>query len=690
MQLSKLLNSLFYMNPLPTSLRPYLLVLTLFLSLTTQAKIVRLVVQKTEPFASGRSFGNAGAYEKVLGQAFGEVDPNLPQNRIIQDLRLAPRNGRGMVEYVSDFVILRPKDMGKSNGLLFLSLPNRGNPFPADTALLKRGYVYVWGAWQGDVLPGESWSGWPRLTIKVPVATENGKPITGKLRAEFQVTTPAKTQLLSSGPFSGATHHSYETVSLDNTGLVLTRRVREADPREPIPNSDWAFSDCTNKPFPGTPSTTKLSLKDGFDPNYIYELVYTAKGPLVLGLGFAAIRDITSFLRSSTTDEAGNRNPLATNTATVPVRAAIMQGVSQCSNFTRTFLQLGFNKDEAGKRVFDGINAHIATRHISLNVRFGRPGGGGLQREDHLYPSNEPPFTWQVTKDPVSGITGGILETCSPDGNCPKIMQTLSSSEYRQIRASLPTTDSAGKQDLAIPDNVRIYLFTGTQHTPNGAVDPTTGFSMNHNPYQPGLRALLIALEQWVLADKQPPASVYPTIKTKTLVLPDQKSVGWPAIPGVVYNGLFNNVPLLNFGPAYDMHHVTGIVTEEPPQPIRENVYAVLVPKVDQDGNEVAGIRNTTIRVPLGTYTGWAVRRAGYGQGDLASLNGMFIPFKKTKAERVAVGDPRLSLEERYGTHAAYVAAVRKAADALIQEGFLLPEDARLDVENAKKSDILN
>lgn len=673
------------------TLRFVSLLLCILLTQTAQARIVKLVITKTEPYMGGRPFGNTGTYERVTGQAYGEVDPTLAQNKIIQDLQLAPKNERGMVEYVSEFVLLRPKDMGKSNGLLFLSLPNRGNVFPADTALLKRGYVYVWCGWQGDVLAGETAPGSPRLTIKVPVATENGREITGLLRAEFQVMAPANTQNLSSGPFSGMTHHSYETVSLDNTGLVLTKRVHEADTRMPVPNSDWAFSDCTTTPFPGIPSTTKLSLKDGFDPNYIYELVYTAKNPLVLGLGFAAVRDLASLLRQSTTDEASRQNPLLTaGSGTVPIRAAIMQGVSQCSNFTRTFLQLGFNQDETGKRVFDGINAHIATRRISLNIRFGRPGGGGLQHEDHLYPSNEAPFTWSTTHDPVSGITGGILEACSPLGNCPKIMQTLSSSEYRQIRASLTMTDPYGKKDLVIPDNIRIYLFAGTQHSPGSMLDPSTGFMTNYNQNQPNLRALLIALEQWVLTDKVPPASVYPTIRTKTLVRPDRKHVGWPSIPGVVYNGQFNNVPLLDFGRAYDAHHITGIVMLEPPKVVNGNAYTVLVPKVDPDGNELGGIRNTTMRVPLGTYTGWSLRRAGYGEGDLASLNGMFIPFKKTKAERLAANDPRLSLEERYGTHDAYVAAVQKAADELVKAGFLLPEDAKEEVRRAQNSTVLN
>lgn len=639
----------------------------------------------------GRTFGSAGAYERVIGQAFGEVDPVSPKNAIIQDIQLAPKNSRGMVEYVSEFVLLRPKNMARSNGLLFLSLPNRGNVFPADTALLKRGYIYLWCAWQGDVLPGDTSPGNPRLTMNVPVATENGREIIGSLRTEYIIFSPTKTLGLSSGAYTGNTHHHYETVSLDNTGLVLTKRVHETDQRIRIPNSDWAFSDCSTVPFPGTPSTTRISLKDGFDPNYIYELVYTAKNPLVLGLGFAAIRDMASFLRYQTGDEAAGRNPLLVDggQSTNPIRAAIMQGVSQCSNFCRTFLQLGFNQDESNRRVFDGINAHIATRRISLNIRFGRPGGAGLQHEDHLFPSNEPPYTWQVMREPVTGITGGILEACSPLGNCPKIMQTLSSSEYWQIRASLPTTDSYGKKDLVIPDNVRIYHLAGTQHGPNSFADPVTGQMTNPNPHTPALRTLLIRLEQWVMNGTMPPPSQYPTIAKKTLVPPDQKSIGWPTIPGVPYTGLINHLPLLDFGPGYNTAKVTGVISNNPPKVLKQSAFGLLVPKVDADGNEVDGIRSVAIRVPLGTHTGWSLRRAGYGEGDLNALNGMFIPFKTTKAERRASGDSRLSLEERYGSHEAYVAAVRKAASDLVKEGFLLPEDAELEIAKADKSSVL-
>ncbi|MBB5645961.1 alpha/beta hydrolase domain-containing protein [Pedobacter cryoconitis] len=649
----------------------YLLSLLLIFWCTSSfAKITRIEVTSTAPYKNGKAFGNAGSYQQIKGYAYGEVDPTNPLNGRIQDIALAPGNSKGMVEYVSEFILLCPVEKIKSNGLLFLSLPNRGNAFGADEALLKRGYVVLWCAWQGDVLPGEG-----RLTMKVPVATANGKEISDWLRTEYSVVKPVKTLNLSSGVFTGLAHHSYETVSLDNKKLILTKRIHEEDPRIPLDNNDWAFSDCTYVPFPGTPSTTNISIKTGFDPNYIYELVYQAKNPLVLGLGFAAIRDMTSFLRKDeiNLDSSSNR---------IPVKATIIQGVSQCSNFIRTFLDLGFNQDEEGKKVFDGVDAHIGTRRISLNVRFGRPGGGGMQHEEHIFPVNLPPFTWDDRLDVISGTTGGILARCAQTNTCPLIIQTLSSTEYWQSRASLTNTESDGTKDLPIPENVRIYLINGTEHSPMDFIDPITGFNTNNNPVAPTLRALLVALERWVLKGTRPPESTYPTLANGTLVQADKAGFQWPAIPGIPFKGLVNNPPLLDFGRNFSARDLSGEL-KEPPKVVKDKRYVVLVPKVDADGNEEGGIQNIAIRVPLGTYTGWSLRKKGYGEGDLASLNGMFIPFKLTRSERIAAGDPRLSLEERYASNAQYIAAVKKAGEDLVKAGFLLQEDVTPEIENA-------
>ena len=365
-----------------------------------------------------------------------------------------------------------------------------------------------------------------------------------------------------------------------------------------------------------------------------------------------------------------------------------MQGISQCGNFTRTFLQLGFNQDENKQIVFEGVNDHIGTRRISLNIRFGRPGGGGIQREDHYFPSNEPPFTWDKTYEPISGTTGGILDKCAQTNTTPKIIQSFSSSEYWQLRASLRTTDPYGKKDLVIPANVRVYLFNSTQHGPASMDDKVSGFKTNYNNYGPYLRALVISLEKWVLDGKTPPQSTYPKIANNTLVQPEKSSIGWPDIPGVTYNGRVNDGPLLDHGPQYNGALVTGIL-REPPVPVKGKYYHVMVPKVDADGNEIGGIRTATLMAPLGTYTGWSLRKKGYGEGDLNGLNGMFIPFRKTKEERLAANDPRLSLEERYQTHEGYVAQVTKAANDLVNKGFLLPEDAQHIIAEAQNSNVL-
>ena len=648
----------------------------------SSAKIVRIEITGTEVYDGAKKFGDAGEYIKISGWAYGEVDPRNSLNSIIQDIQLAPRNVRGKVEYVTQFILLRPMNMGRCNGVLFLSLPNRGNVFPPDTALLKRGYIYLWTAWQGDVLPGND-----RLMMEVPIAKDSTAVISGKIRSEFEVNDLTKTLNLSSGYFTGLTHHSYETASLDNDKGTLTKRVHEEDRPEPIPNSDWAFADCSTREFPGFPSRTEISLKGGFDPNYIYELIYTGKNPLVMGLGFAAIRDVASFLKYQVGDERGHPNPLVVyGSSATPVKAAIIQGVSQCGNFIRTFLQLGFNEDENKKMVFEGVSDHIGTRRISLNIRFGRPGGSGMQREDHLFPGNEPPFTWDVTTEPISGVKGGILEKCIQTNTCPKIIQTLSSSEYWQSRASLRTTD--GKKDIPLPDNVRIYLFSSTQHSPFKMNDKVSGFATNDNSYALNLRALLIELENWVLNDKQPPASLYPRIDNNTLTRPDKKSIGWTDIPGVPYNGNVNEGALIDHGPDYNYKYISGIL-REPPVELKDKTYHVLVPKVDKDDNELGGIRNTTVMVPMGTYTGWSLRQKGYGEGDLNALNGMFIPFKNTKQERIGANDPRPSLEERYQTHEGYVNAVKKAADELVGKGFLLPEDAAQIAATAEASDVL-
>jgi alpha/beta hydrolase family protein len=687
------------------------------------AQIKEVVYTETVAFG-GISFGAVGPYVKVVGTAYGEVDPSDPLNAVITDIDLAPRNGAGKVEYSTNFYMLRPANPAFGNGLLYYNAVNRGDkggltalnrgvtggnePTSAGDGLaMDRGYTILWSGWQADVLPGAG-----RLTMTVPVAKNpDGSEITGLVRTEYIVNVPTSTQDLGAGSFTGgSTHASYETVRLDNAGATLTRRVKETDPREVIPNGQWAFADCSATPFPGVPRSTKICPQGGFSPNYIYELLYTAKNPPVMGLGLAATRDIVSFFRHMRMDDRGTPNPVAGT-----IRFAVIEGTSQSGRYVRQFLHLGFNEDLEHQIVFEGAQPHISPGRIPLNVRFGTPGRVYLQHEDHLYPAYESPFTWMPVRDRVAGSKGGLLERCQKTNTCPKIIQTVSSTEYWQGRMSLNTTDARGRDDVRIPRFVRIYHFAATQHGP--VATPTLGNTFcqqlrNPNPYFEARRALLLGLERWVMEggradysddddnddddsdDRQddkrvkPPPNAIPTIREGTLVRSDQVSTGWPTIPGVKYTGLKDELTLLNYGPEFNAEDESGIVTE-PPTVVTGRDYVILVPKVDADGNEIAGIRSTTLQAPLGTYTGWNLRRAGFAEDELCSLAGSFIPFRTTQAERLAAGDPRLSLQERYGTHDGYVAAVRAAADQLVSQGHLLSIDADFLVTQAEVSSVL-
>ncbi len=672
--------------------------LLLALAGAAEARITRIVIDRTEsPTFGGASFGDVGQYEKVVGRAFGEVDPDDPRNGVITDIQLAPRNGAGKVEYNTDFYLLKPVDPSRGNGLLYYNVVNRGNKGglntlnrgvvggneptdPGDGLAMRRGYSILWSGWQPDVL-----SGGGRMTMRVPVALNpDGSEIQGRIRTEYIVNATTSTQNLGGGSFTGDTHASYETVSLDNSTATLTRRVREADLRVVVPNAQWRFADCSTVPFPGMPDPTKICLQGGFDPNFIYELLYTAKNPTVLGLGFAATRDLVAFFRHELQDDAGTPNPLAG-----AIGAAIMEGSSQSGRMMRTFLDLGFNQDEARRIVFEGMNPHISPGRIPLNVRFGHPGRVYLQHEEHLFPAYESPFTWSRENDRVARVHAGLTDRCRRTRTCPVIIQTVSSTEYWQGRMSLDTTDAQGRHDLHIPRGVHVYHFASTQHGP--AATPSLGICQqlsNPNPYFEARRALLLALERWVFEGHRPPPSQIPTLRGRTLVHLDQASVGWPNIPGVRYTGLLNGLTLVDYGPEYDHRDESGVVTE-PPRIVAGRDYVVLAPKVDADGNEIAGIRSTTLQAPLGTYAGWNLRRAGFAEDELCSLSGTFVPFFRTQAQREAAGDPRLSLEERYGDHEGYVVAVRAAAERLVPQGFLLQVDADFLFQQAEDSDVL-
>jgi hypothetical protein len=688
-----------------------------------EARIVRLEIARVEPAFGGQAFGAVGPYQRLAGRAHGEVDPAHPGNAIVQDLHLAPRNARGLVEYATDVEILVPADVARGNGVLLVEVLNRGNKlalgaFDADVPpgvaernalatagdghLLREGYTLVWFGWQADVLPGAS-----RLTLTVPTARHpDGSPITGLVRAEMTTPQPATTLNLSSGWFTGLTHRSYPTASPDNRAPfpdgflpTLTVRAREQDPRVAIAGTEWSFGACAGGGAvtggAATPGDTQICYPAGFQPGRLYELTYRARDPLVMGLGFAAMRDLASFLRHEPKDGQGTANPVFRER-----QVAITFGASQSGRMIRTFLHLGFNQDEAGRRVFDGAYPHIGGGLMPLNIRFAQPGRAWGEQIDHLYPAYDFPFTYARLHDPLTRRTQGLLDRCTATDTCPRIFHVATALELWEGRQSLGLTDPLGLADAPEPESVRTFIMVSTQHgaaalpLPARAPFGNCQQQPNPNPQVWTMRALLAGLTAWVRDGQAPPASAVPRIADGTLVPPDQ--VRFPPIPANEYGGVarpavrvlrvHNPLHVLDFGPLYRAGDTSGIVAE-PPR-VGSATYGVLVPQVDADGNDQGGVRSVHLAVPVGTYTGWNLGRADRFEDGFCSLSGSFVPFARTRAERLASGDGRLSIEERYPTPAAYVAAVRRAADGLVARRLLLPADAEALVAQAEREGI--
>ncbi len=658
--------------------------------------ITRFVVKKREFFADGHEFPVTGAYEKITGKIYGEVDPKNRLNKVIVNLSNAPRNRRDKVEYWSDFCILKPVHVARGNGTIFFDAPNRGgkrivaflndapqNNNPStfeDTGngfLMRQGYTIAWCGWQGDLLEQKDW-----LVAGVPVAMNDGKEILRRVRAEIVVDEKG----VKSQPLSGGDRvRSYPAASFDKTQASLTVREKSYGRRVPVPASEWEFARCQRsrgRTDKIQRSNEYLYLGSGFKPGHIYEFTYLAKSPLVLGLGFAIVRDFVSFLRHEVKDRAGHFNPMATSHKPLAMRHAYAWGRSQSGRFLRDFVYHGFNEDESHRKVFDAIAPHVAGGgRLFLNYEFARPVTSSQQHTNQLEPELFP-FAYNVLKDPQTGRSDGILKRPKTD---PYVFHTQTSTEYWQKRGCLAHTDGRGR-DVAPPKNVRIYVIASAQHnSPFGSEPEKDDTQQLVNPLPAGdvLRALMVAMDQWVTQGILPPPSRFPMVRDRTLVPPDRRSTGFPKIPGIRYMGLHNRQLFLDYGPRMDH----GRIDVHPPTPIGNGAYTVLVPKTDADGNDIAGIRLPAIQVPLGTYTGWNLRPRGLAEDELSGLLGSFIPFARTKAKRRTSGDPRLSLEERYKSKKDYVRRIARAARNLVGQRFLLPEDAARIIEEAKAVD---
>lgn len=625
------------------------------------AKVVKFEILKVEsPAFEGRTFGTVGTYDRIVARATIAVAPDDIHNQIIVDLDRAPRNAQGQVEAVTDVEILRPTVTANGNRTLFYEVLNRGsklglalfNDIPAVTNdltkaadagngfLMNRGYTVVWSGWQGDIVPGGG-----RMTFSPPIAPG----VTGLAREDFifdHTDNPAIGTL------------SYPAVDLDPVNTKISVREREADPRTTPAALGVSFD-----------SPTKISVKrpEGFDAGAIYEFIYLAKDPKVMGLGFAATRDVVSFLRNETADATGTANPLAGR-----IERAIGFGLSQSGRYLHDYLYLGFNADEAGRTVFDGLMPHISGgKKTFTNYRFSQPGRSPYEHADMLYPGADFPFTYPVITDSVSGKSDGFLARCLAAGNCPKIIKSDSELEFYQQRASLVVTDTEGNA-ITMPDNVRLFLLSNLQHY-SLAQDKSQMVKVCANPTNPlnagpVVRALLVAMNEWIAKGTLPPASRYPSRADATLAPPWASAVGFPNIPGFAYPSR--------------IAQPTALKSEDMP-PSKGAAYPVFVPNTDADGRDIAGIHLPTLEAPAATHTGWNLRKAGFSEGELCDNNGSMIPLAATREERLKINDSRLSMAERYPNDGDRAAAIAKAAQQLVRDRLLLEEDAGLFIANS-------
>jgi hypothetical protein len=669
---------------------------------TAQGRITNIDASAPAIAFGGYSFPGVGQYEEITGIATGEVNPLDPKNAVITDIALAPRNGNGNVVYQFNFYILRPVNGG--NHKMMYEPPNRGgktyttlnrtpvsgsfvnnpgsiteqnNPGVLGNSFLwTRGYTTVWSGWENNLgaLTGLT------ATATIPVAhSVYNDPST-------TITGPGYEYIVTGGANFGLT---YAAASTNPSGAVLTHRIHLDDTPTTVPafgTTDCADSVPTCWKYNAAGTAISLVSPGGAAQNFvnndIYEFSYTAKDPTPNGLGLAMIRDFNSFLRYATEDDSHHPNPLAGNVTRIYTETS-----SQPARTLNDFVHLGFNQDESGRKVFDGMLQWIAAGDgLNMNFRWSQTKRTNRNRQDLLYLEGLFPFANPTTYDPVSGQTDGRYKKCSETNTCPLAMEFYSANEYWVKAGSLMSTDPTGKYDLPDQPEARLYLLSSKQH--GGAGNPTSKGSCQQflNPLDSAQvqRALWEDMDAWSTKGTAPPPSRVPRLDDGTLVLPPDPALTnflYVGIPGVTYTGLKTTRYRFNYGPNF---YTTFVPTINPPAitpPYEDNpangpIYPSYVPKVDSDGNDIAGIRLPELTVPLATYTGWALR-SGVWANDGCEASGQYIPFEATKAERIAAGDARPSVEERYPSFAMYRAAVMNAIDELVKQRFVLCEDTQ-------------
>jgi hypothetical protein len=622
-----------------------------------EARVVKLRVERREPVLSGKSFGLAGPYEKLVGRVEFALDPTAAANARIVDLGLAPRNARGEVEFEADFYLIKPLDPSRGNGRLLYEVGNRGGKAIlrtfqkarsstdpktreefGDGLLMNQGYSLMWMGWQWDVPEG-------MMRMDIPIATDHGAPITGIVRGNFIPNAKSATQ-----PLTDRNHRGYPVVNRDSAENYMTVRDRPLDPPQRIAREKWRFVDDRN-----------VAIDGGFELGRIYDVVYRARDPRVLGCGLAGTRDLIGFLKHETSDA----NPVR------GIRLAYGWGVSQSGRFLRHFLYEGFNEDEQGRMAFDGVMDEVGgAGRGSFNHRFGQASRDAEQFFNIFYPVDMFPFTDGLETDPITGKSDALLALAEARHVAPKMFHILSNSEYFNRAGSLIHTDPMGHHDAELPENTRVYtVASGPHFIGTWPPAPANGTAAPLSPLDraPIMRALLSALDGWVADGAAPPPSCYPKIADGTLTSPD--AAGWPKIPGLRLPPPMLITYRMDFGPDWPR----GIVGFEPPHIGKP--YVGLVPAVDRDGNARAGIRLPAVQVPVATYAGWNYRATEIGSPDqFLGEAGSIYPFAPTRARRPA-GDSRMSIEERYTSREQYLGKIAIAARQLIAGGFLLAAD---------------
>jgi hypothetical protein len=632
-------------------------------------KVIRVELTTRTDVLGGRSFGEAGAYERITGRVFFSLSVGNPHNARIVDLGNAANLRDGEVEFVSDFIAIRPKDAKKSNGSLLLEVPNRGRggilrlldggdadlaKDAGDAWFLRNGFTLVTLGWQWDA------SGTDALRLTAPIAKDHGRTISGLLRGDLMPSKVMAEIPLGHLILNNIGGIEYPVAAPDDPHNVLSVRDSRSAPRATIPRAEWQFAHTVDGKL--VPSNRHIHLNGGFQPGKIYEYVYVVADPVVAGGGFAVVRDFASYAKH------------AADSITPAVRV-YGQGISQNGRYLRDFIYQGFNADEEGRIALDGMLPHVAgAGRGSFNYRFAQPSRDAQPTSSVFFPTDIFPFTDLPETDPASGESAGLLDRAVAEKVLPKIFFSNTSYEYWGRAAALIHVSADGKRDATLSPNVRIYHFTGLQHF-TGPYPPVKGSGdllgqerESPLPVRYFWRAMIANMDAWVRGTAVPPESSYPKLADRTLVPIEQYAP--PAIPGLNKPHEANEAFHIDFGPGWR----EGILPLQPPRV--GLAFPVLVPQVDADGNERDGVRLPQISVPLATYLGWNLRDPSIGAPDeRVSFEASYLPFPRTAEERQRSGDPRKSIAERYASREAYLAQFREALDALVKQRWILEED---------------